>query len=205
MVGILFSLYLCRLHCLWSIALINHLDCPLGLPPSPRDHQTLSVSPSPSCAPLPWSVTITLISLSFLHHGRPKNPPTHMPSHAWRPYTLHLHARVIGSGLVTCEWPMCLFLQMPGRVAGWNPSTSQTTASLSWLQGNSMEMWRKTKVSSARKSLSALGANLCFYSGCASCLPQVHWKGSRVRSRIKRTIFLKVATQIDSFLVFILK
>lgn len=131
---------------------INHLDCPLRLPPPPSYHQTQPVSPSPQLHTSPL-VSHNHPCFTVLSSPWPAKESSHThtrPTHAWRPHVLHLHARVIGSGLVTCGWLLCLFLQMPGRVAGWNPSTSRTMASLSWLQGNSMEMWRKTKVSSGR-------------------------------------------------------
>lgn len=70
------------------------------------------------------------------------------------PLPVHLHwciISVVDQGPVSdcraAEPFLSCLCQMPGRVAGWNPSTKPTTASLSWLQGSSMEMLRKTKVS----------------------------------------------------------
>lgn len=82
-----FFLYIWLLHRPWSNALISPLDSPLHLSPSPSYHQALSVSPSPpSWTSLPLISTITPISLSFLHRGCLKNPPTQRwSSHAWSP------------------------------------------------------------------------------------------------------------------------
>lgn len=128
------------------------------LPPPSYHHHTLSVSPPPPLAALShWSVSLGVTS--------PFIPPlwkhTHkcmsfIVTHSRTPCILHL-----ASALMHCErWisrsrashPSCssslvVSVQMPGAVAGWNPSTSLTTASLSWLQGSSTETRRKTKVS----------------------------------------------------------
>lgn len=112
----------------------------LSVPHPPAAHLSPSLSPpSPYCLVFTYSVESAVIHIMHVPAVQ------HSPS---APALMH-HQRWIRSlfTLTAVQLTLNLFVQMPGRVAGWNPSTSQTTASLSWLQGSSMEMQTKTKVS----------------------------------------------------------
>lgn len=110
-VGILFfGLYACvLLHCPWLNAFISGLDCPLHLSPPPSYRPTLSVSHPPQLYTSPLVTSITLISLCFLHHCLwilPLREGRHTPE---APAGVHLHTRVLGSELVTCEWRLGVY------------------------------------------------------------------------------------------------
>lgn len=112
-----------------------------------------SPSWSATCHPLLLSMTppswriLMSVMLSLLPPS--DSTPPHLPaSFTVAPAPMH-RQQWISRLLCDCSAaePRLVCVQMPGRVAGWNPSTRLTTASSSWPPASSMETQRKTKVS----------------------------------------------------------
>lgn len=140
----------------------------LRLPP-PSYHHTLSVSPSPPPPPLLYiSFLVSHLSSPFapLHdasfvvdidvsHVKPASSLRPLTPHAPTPASFTVapapmhRQQWISRLLCDCSAaePRLVCVQMPGRVAGWNPSTRLTTASSSWPPASSTVTQRKTKVS----------------------------------------------------------
>ena len=153
----LFSYILNLHHCRSSLT-----PLPPSRPPQPSSHP-LSPPPSPSSSSLPWSFihSLTLLHLAVLLLLL--SPPRSLSQHSVDceiSFTIHAPPHCTCTDAPSVEdvqlfvslfffltLTLNLFVQIPGRVAGWSPSTRQTTARLSWQQGSSMEMQRKIKVS----------------------------------------------------------